>query len=558
MLLSMSFLPYEGLKSALGALLADGEFRSLNDGNVLAFRGLFLLVCLLLVWIAYLASGNSPSLKSWLVDRRQEGARLWAALRFGLDKWYIVAALGLLMVLGLAARLPHLWAPLDHDQAYTVMTFASSLRSALTDYHVPNNHVLHTLLVYSSISAFGLKPWAIRLPAVLAGLLLIPATFKLGQAIYDRHTGILAAILVAALPVQVAYTTSARGYPLVALFTVVIFWLGDLVRRDRNETAWFLICLVSALGFWTVPVMLLPFGMLFTWLFMEHWLHGGVYGSRWLFMKHWLVAGFGTLLFTFLLYFPLFVFNGFWKVVTSLYSFQWAELPLMALRHLAVYRGWLSDLPLWLAILLAVGLFLSLLLHSRLSVHRVPMLLSGLAWFALVIVALRPLPWSRVWFFLVAPVAVWCSAGTAGLLKDLRIRPLRNMPASVLLVGVVALYLFSLAGQGLADLSTAPTEVGREEASVLFLQGQLRQGDLVFAPPPQDAPLRYYAQVHGIPEEYFDLDASHKRVFLLTLPVKDQRVQDLVRQYQLIDMDWESDQPIGDFQGLQVFLLERR
>jgi hypothetical protein len=47
-------------------------------------------------------------------------------------------------------------------------------------------------------------------------------------------------------------------------------------------------------------------------------------------------------------------------------------------------------------------------------------------------------------------------------------------------------------------------------------------------------------------------------VFLLTLPVKDQRVQDLVRQYQLIDMDWESDQPIGDFQGLQVFLLERR
>jgi hypothetical protein len=132
------------------------------------------------------------------------------------------------------------------------------------------------------------------------------------------------------------------------------------------------------------------------------------------------------------------------------------------------------------------------------------------------------------------------------------------MPASVLLVGVVALYLFSLAGQGLADLSTAPTEVGREEASVLFLQGQLRQGDLVFAPPPQDAPLRYYAQVHGIPEEYFDLDASHKRVFLLTLPVKDQRVQDLVRQYQLIDMDWESDQPIGDFQGLQVFLLERR
>jgi len=552
-------LSYGTLKSAMGLAMPDGDFRSLNPGNVLAFRGLFLIGGLLCGWIAFIVATRAFSIRHWLADRRAELARLGSALRPQKDEVQFIAVLALLAGLGLAIRLPHLWAPLHHDQAYTVTVFAPRLWTALTDYHVPNNHVFHTVLVHFAISLFGIQPWAVRLPALFAGILMIPATYWLGRAVYDRYTGLMAALLVTVAPREIFYTTIARGYAILGLITLLIFWLGDFVRKDKNGLAWFLVALVSALGFWTIPIMLLPFGMLFTWLIVENWAAGGgPYGSRLNFSKYWLAAGFGAISLTFLLYSPLFIFTGFWKVVTNDFHFPLDQLLSMAQRHLAAFTEWSLGAPEWLLVFLAAGLFLSLIFHRRLSSHRFPMQLAGLIWFLVVLVLVRPLPWTRIWFFLMAPVLIWCSAGTAGLLRNLRIKRARGLPVAAVLIAVSMIYPLGSSWQALLSLSQVQTTIGRDEAAVLFIDQRLQENDLILAPSPQNAVIWYYGRLHGIQDQHFDPEYPHQRVFLLTQPAQGQRVADLLERYDLTDADWSSPRLLQDFRGLEIFVIEKR
>ncbi len=217
-----------------------------------------------------------------------------------------------MMGLAVVYRLEYIYSPLHHDEAYTYVAFAHSFFSAISDYHLPNNHVFHSLLVYFSTSIFGIAPWAVRLPAFMAGVLLIPAVFWLGKThLYDHWTALGAALLVAWLPVLIDYSTNARGYTLLALFTLLTFTLGDIVRKEKNIFAWLLIGLFSALGFFTLPVMLLPFGILFVWLFISNQVEGPApYRSKMDFLMHWSATGFGAAILTLLLYTPILVYSG--------------------------------------------------------------------------------------------------------------------------------------------------------------------------------------------------------------------------------------------------------
>jgi hypothetical protein len=346
---------------------------------------------------------------------------------------------------------------------------------------------------------------------------------------------------------------------MLGLITLFIFWLGDFVRRDKNGLAWFLLALVSALGFWTIPIMLLPFGMLFTWMFIENWAAGGgPYGSRLNFLKYWLAAGFGTVALTFLLYSPLMIFTGFWKVVTNDYNFPLDQFLPMAQRHLLAFTSGPMGLPPRYIVFLAAGFFLSLAFHRRLSTHRFPMQLAGLFWFLVVLVLVRPLPWNRIWFFLVAPMLIWCSAGTAGLLKDLRIRRANNISVSSLLIAVLIVYPVIGAGQALLALPQARANVGREEAAVLFIAEQLQEDDLILTGSPQDAAIWYYGRLHGIPDHDFDPQHPSQRVFLVTQPVKEQRVADLLERYGLTDEVWSPPIQLRERRGLEIYLVEKR
>ena len=106
-----------------------------------------------------------------------------------------LSCVGLILV-AVVMRLASLNIPLIHDEAYTYKAFASvPLWQTISDYHLPNNHVLLSIIINILTHLFGNRLWLIRLPTIIAGVLMVPAGYVLGKRLYSREAGILGAAL---------------------------------------------------------------------------------------------------------------------------------------------------------------------------------------------------------------------------------------------------------------------------------------------------------------------------------------------------------------------------
>lgn len=143
---------------------------------------------------------------------------------------------------------PSLWI----DEIFTWMAAGGggwpfSFRDLLGDVHGP----LHTLAVHGAMRAFGDAEWALRLPAALAGVLLVPALAWLAWRWLGRETAAPAAWLAAGSPYLVRYAQEARGYAWVMLAACAsVALLLELQRRcdARGVAAWFAAAAFGALS----------------------------------------------------------------------------------------------------------------------------------------------------------------------------------------------------------------------------------------------------------------------------------------------------------------------
>jgi len=152
------------------------------------------------------------------------------------------------------------------DESDTFDYFASrNYFSLVTDYTAPNNHILHTIFVRASYLVFGDSPGALRLPALLAGLALMPLTFVLGCRLFDQRIAMLATALVAVHPALILYSAEARGYSAVAALTVVVFLAAASMRDRRSAFSWLLLVAAGVAGMFTIPVMVFPLAAVSIW-----------------------------------------------------------------------------------------------------------------------------------------------------------------------------------------------------------------------------------------------------------------------------------------------------
>src|SRR5687768_6178734 len=178
--------------------------------------------------------------------------------------------LGVVVLVGLIVRIPFLGQPMRQDEADTVVLFAMTpVRHILVDTVIPNNHILHSLFVKFSMAVFGIEPWAVRLPAFIGGVLLIPATFFAGRALYSTAAGLFGAALVAASSSLILYSTNARGYTLIALATVVCLLCLQRGLETGSWKPWLTFSFVAAAGASVNPSMLYPVGGMVLWAFLE-------------------------------------------------------------------------------------------------------------------------------------------------------------------------------------------------------------------------------------------------------------------------------------------------
>jgi len=565
-LLLTVFFPYERLKSLADGLMPDGNFTSLKENNAFIFKILLGVSGLVLLALAIgIGTGKIKIFRTWSTRYYSDLVGFFKEIKPTRLEALTIGALLLIIAAAVIFRLVHLYDGMNHDESYTFMVFSSSsLFNALTNYHLPNNHVLNSLLIFFSTHLFGIQPWAVRLPALLAGLLLIPTTYALAKSMYDRYTALTSALLVAILPGAVLYSTSARGYSMVALFTVLTLWLANYLRRSKNLFAWFLLMLFSALGFYSVPVFLFPFGMVFAWLFFENLVaNPGVYGSKVVFIKYWLLAGLATVVLVLILYTPIFIYSGADKVFANPFVTpeSWiGYLPSIPGHLLTVWREWTSGFsPVW-AYGLILGFFLSLVFHKHLTHQRFPLQIALILWIAVLIIVQRPMRLTKIWVFLQAPFIIWCAAGWMGLLKNLRIAIARKISVAAIVTGVAVLITAIVAIRVVLGIPLHWEVKSAAENTVLQIEHLLEPRDLIIVDGPYDAPIWYYARLHGLSYSRFDQRVPFDRLFVIVSLTNNQTVSSVLKnrgpERSLVDLG--TARLLFNFQNLDTYILPHR
>ncbi|HRQ83559.1 MAG TPA: glycosyltransferase family 39 protein, partial [Flavobacteriales bacterium] len=184
----------------------------------------------------------------------------------GHHKYFVLFVL----VLGLVLRAWRLNEPVSYDEALTWTEYArKSFGFLLSDYTFTSNHILYSALAKISVLLFGLHPWSLRLPALVAGMLVLPLAYLFVRMVFNRHIAVIFLCLLAVSSPLVEYSAMARGYSLVWLFTICALLAGRHFVKSENWVSAVLLATSTALGMWAAPVMVYPAVMAYFWtLFM--------------------------------------------------------------------------------------------------------------------------------------------------------------------------------------------------------------------------------------------------------------------------------------------------
>jgi hypothetical protein len=565
-LLLAALLPLGKLKSLADSLTPDGNFGSLKENNSLIFRILLGVVGLAILTLAVeMGSRRLEKILMWGRRYLSDMTGFFRAIKPKKINTPDVVILLLILASATIFRLIHIYGVMTHDEAYTFIVFSSTtLFNILANYHLPNNHILNSILINFSTHLFGIQPWAVRLPALLAGLVLIPSTYALARSIYDKYTAIISALLVAILPGAIQYASLARGYSLVALFTVLTLWLANYVRNSKNMFAWSLLILFSSLGFYSVPVFLFPFGIMFTWLFFENLFNNpGEYYSRINFLKYWMLAGFCSAVLVLFLYTPVFIYSG----ATMVFANPWVTpeswigfIPSIPGHLLSAWQEWTGRFSTAWAFVLLPGFLIGILFHRRLTRQLFPLQIAAILWITILMLIQRPIGVTKIWVFLQAPFLMWCAAGWLGLLKNLHLGYARKVSLAAIVTGIAVLLITAGAIAETPRIFKNWVVRGPEENTVLSIKDQIGPRDLIIVDAPYDAAIWYYSRLYGLADSHFDKRLPFDHLFVIVSKTDNQTVESVlqIRGPEAPQVDPGKARLVINFQNLDTYLLSQR
>lgn len=152
------------------------------------------------------------------------------------DRAWAVAA-GVVVTLAALLRLPGLNDQLWYDEIATlVISVRQPFSAILTEFPGVNQHPLFSLLSRASVQLFGETPWAIRLPAAAFGVVAVWAVWVAGRAWLGRAEALAGAVLLATSSHHVWFSQNARGYTMLATFTLLsTVYLVRVLRESRTR-----------------------------------------------------------------------------------------------------------------------------------------------------------------------------------------------------------------------------------------------------------------------------------------------------------------------------------
>ena len=167
-------------------------------------------------------------------------------------------ALALIAILLIAAvlrfaGLGQIPAGLYRDEAFNGLDALDVLRGQHTLYFAANNgrEPVFIYLVALAVGALGRSPLALRLPAALASLLTIPATYLMARELFNRRVGLLSAAILAVTLWHVHLAHVGLRPVLLPLFMALIVWQAARAARTASARHWIAAGALYGLSFYT-------------------------------------------------------------------------------------------------------------------------------------------------------------------------------------------------------------------------------------------------------------------------------------------------------------------
>jgi 4-amino-4-deoxy-L-arabinose transferase-like glycosyltransferase len=474
--------------------------------------------------------------------------------------WNIGLALGAITLAGLLTRLSYLEQPIRQDEAFTFLDFVvRPLGFPVVNYQAPNNHVLHSLLMQLSSEVLGSAEWQLRLPALLAGVLLIPLVYLVARQFYAAHPALLAAALAAGASILVEFSTNARGYTLLCLLSVLLFACARQMKQRLYWLDWALFSVLAALGFFTIPTMVFPIGGALAWLLLSYLARDihPAYGRRFLAYLGgiWLL----TAALTLLLYAPILLNSGWQALLANEFvAPQQGFLGELGENLGIALAMWHREIPPPLLVLLLSGLLAALLFHRRISADRVPWIYPVLGWSAFLLLLQRAPAYARTWLFLLPLLLMLAAAGVDLLLRGLGISRLAGFgwvyPWLLALLGGVLCLNVALSHEILQSPETGA--LIRAEAIAAYLSAELQPGDVVLANL-HAAPLEYYLSRLGVSQSEISFHPDYRRLFIVVNNAHGEKLKEVPSAEQAAFIDLSRAELVKNFWTSKIYRVER-
>jgi len=138
------------------------------------------------------------------------------------------------------------------DEAISIHQARLSLHDLFRNlYYGDRQPPLYHLVLWLTIRIFGHSEFAVRLPSLIAGTLIVPVLYELGRELYDRRTGLLAAAFAAVSPMLVWYSQEVRMYEFAALFGLLALLTQLRAIRDGTMLNWAAYILATSALLWS-------------------------------------------------------------------------------------------------------------------------------------------------------------------------------------------------------------------------------------------------------------------------------------------------------------------
>ncbi len=446
----------------------------------------------------------------------------------------------IIFISGIIFRIIFITKQINYSEAFIYLDYLRERTfNDLFFYSSADNFILNNLFM-KPLSLISSDLWVLRLPSLIAGMIIIPASYVTTRILYNKHAALIASAIISSSSYFIYYSTDMRGVSLLLLVFLFTVMTATFLRKNDEMIAWVFISLLSALGFYLTAFYFLPFMTVMIWLILSAIFKDTAY-SLWNAIKRVLLVAAVSFMFTFLFYIPVIITSGIRDTVN--FNFSKAENLKLALKSLIdlIRPEWIglnAIINLIFIILLFIAVIFSVTISRKNKKHKISLfyavaivitifMLSLVKFSSAVSMAFIPLS-----LIIIASYGISYILGTDRILNGTAInRKLSRSAAIFATVSLIAIFSVGLIFNSISLINVTDT-LKDSDRIVSDYGSKFTTGNKVILQKPADYLMMYSLKTQGINYTgYEDVLYPDNNIIILVSKSAGQNVDEILNNF---------------------------